>query len=55
MPEMDLNEGSSDAPFDDALRGLPITEIEADSEPLVNGRVNLDQRAAQNVATLKVA
>ena len=34
MPEMDLNEGSSDAPFDDALRGLPITEIEADSEPL---------------------
>ena len=34
MPEMDSNEGSSHAPIDDALRGLPITEIEADSEPL---------------------
>lgn len=34
MPEIDLDEGVPEAPFDEALRGLPISEIEGDSEPL---------------------
>jgi hypothetical protein len=31
------------------------TRLRHDDDPVVNGRVKLDQRAAQNVATLKVA
>ncbi|WP_306755267.1 hypothetical protein [Paracoccus actinidiae] len=34
MPDLYLDEGFLEAPFGEALRGLPISEIEADSEPL---------------------